>query len=271
MAGEVAGRGGPGGGPARLAGAGGDRAHALLDRREGRRGRWLTVRRRRRGCWPGRPPTRTRPTTGWTRPTRRRPACGPRTAPSGAGTTPAWRRRWPPTSAWPSSATATWAASRTSKASVLVTTEASRLAVAEALDNRWSCAASAQPAPGAGRARVRRGGLEGRPPPGRRGHPGPAEPLHPLRHPDPRPRRPEPLAGRCCAGLHRAPPGLLGVNARVVAGGQVRVGDRVRVTRPAVPAAPPALHRLGRGPRGGLGELRAWPPRGTRRRRDPAA
>jgi hypothetical protein len=75
-----------------------------------------------------------------------------------------------------------------------------------------------QPAPGAGRARVRRGGWDGGPAPGRRGHPGPRPPLRPLRDPDPRPRRPVRWP-ELLRWLHRRRGALFGVNARVVAGG----------------------------------------------------
>jgi MOSC domain-containing protein YiiM len=55
----------------------------------------------------------------------------------------------------------------------------------------------------------------------------------PTRDPDDLSRWPELLRW-----LHRHRRALFGVNARVVAGGVVRVGDRVAVEEPAVPAEP---------------------------------
>jgi MOSC domain-containing protein YiiM len=50
--------------------------------------------------------------------------------------------------------------------------------------------------------------------------------------------------------LHRRRGGLFGVNARVVAGGRVRVGDRATVTEPATPSPPRPSTDRDVGPRG---------------------
>jgi MOSC domain-containing protein YiiM len=50
--------------------------------------------------------------------------------------------------------------------------------------------------------------------------------------------------------LHRRRGGLFGVNARVVAGGRVRVGDRATMTEPATPSPPRPSTDWDVGPRG---------------------
>jgi MOSC domain-containing protein len=92
-------------------GVGGDRIYALLDRREGREGRWLTVRQAPRllawsATYPEVPDDLLDPADP-PPPTLRAPDG------AGAGTTRTWPRPWPPTSAWPCRVTATPAASRT--------------------------------------------------------------------------------------------------------------------------------------------------------------
>jgi MOSC N-terminal beta barrel domain len=158
-------------------GLGGDRAHALLDRREGREGRWLTVRQAPRmlawsAAYPDAPDDRLDPADP--------PAPSPR-APDGA----TWG--WDDPGLEEALAADLGVAVRRHRdpggqqdlqATVLVTTEASRQAVAEALGRplelrRFRPNLHLE----AGRARVRRGGLGRRPPPRRRGHPGPVEPL----------------------------------------------------------------------------------------------
>ena len=124
------------------------------------------------------------------------------------------------------------------QASVLVTTEASRLAVAEALGRplelrrfrpnlhlELDAPAFAEEGWEGGRLQVGEVTLALL-------HPC-VRCVIPTRDPDDLSRWPELLRW-----LHRRRGALFGVNARVVAGGRVRVGDRVSVTEPAVPAAP---------------------------------
>ena len=124
------------------------------------------------------------------------------------------------------------------RASVLVTTEASRLAVAEALGRplelrrfrpnlhlELDAPAFAEEGWEGGRLQVGEVTLA-------LAHPC-ARCVIPTRDPDGPGRWPELLRW-----LHRRRDGLFGVNARVVAGGRVRVGDRVAVTEPATPSPP---------------------------------
>jgi uncharacterized protein YcbX len=70
----------------------------------------------------------------------------------------------------------------------------------------------------------------------------------PTRDPDDLSRWPELLRW-----LHRRRRSLFGVNAQVVTGGRVRVGDPVTVTERAVPPAPRPAADWDVAPRGGLG------------------
>jgi uncharacterized protein len=218
-------------------GVGGDRAYALLDRREGREGRWVTVRQAPRllawsAAYPGAPDDRLDP-------------AGPP----------------PPTLRGPDGATWGWddpgleqalaadlglavgrhrdlGGQQDLRSSVLVTTEASRRAVEAALgrpldlrrfrpnlhldldapafaEERWE----------GGRLQVGQVTLELL-------HPC-ARCVIPTRDPDGPGRWPELLRW-----LHRRRDGLFGINARVVAGGTVRVGDPAVMTEPATPMPP---------------------------------
>jgi hypothetical protein len=70
----------------------------------------------------------------------------------------------------------------------------------------------------------------------------------PTRDPDDLSRWPELLRW-----LHRRHGGLFGVNARVVAGGTVRVGDPITVKEPAAPGEPRPSTDWDVAPREGLG------------------
>jgi uncharacterized protein YcbX len=124
------------------------------------------------------------------------------------------------------------------RASVLVTTEASRLAVSEALGRpvglrrfrtnlhlELDAPAFAEEGWDGGRLRVGEVTLA-------IGHPC-IRCVIPTRDPDDLSRWPELLRW-----LHRRRGALFGVNARVVAGGRVRVGDRAEVAEPGTPSPP---------------------------------
>jgi uncharacterized protein YcbX len=218
-------------------GLGGDRAYALLDRRADREGRWLTIRQAPRmlawsAAYPEAPDDRLDPAD---------PPPPTLRAPDG--------RRW----AWDDPGLEEALAADLGLAvrrhrdlagqqdlgsSVLVTTEASRRAVADALGRplelrrfRTNLHLELDAPPFAeegwegGRLQVGEVTLA-------LAHPC-ARCVIPTRDPDDLSRWPELLRW-----LHRRRGGLFGVNARVVAAGRVRVGDRVTVTGPAVPSPP---------------------------------
>jgi uncharacterized protein len=218
-------------------GVGGDRAHALLDRRPGREGRWLTVRQAPgllawSAAYPDAPDDRLDPADP--PPPRLR-------APDGA----AWG--WDDPGLDEALAADLGLAVRRHRdlggqqdlrASVLVTTEASRRAVAEALGRpvelrrfrtnlhlELDAPAFAEERWEGGRLRVGEVTLA-------LAHPC-ARCVIPTRDPDDLSRWPELLRW-----LHRRHGDLFGVNARVVAGGRVRVADPVTVEEPATPAEP---------------------------------
>ena len=218
-------------------GLGGDRAYALLDLREDRDGRWVTVRQAPRmlawsAAYPEAPddhldPTDPPPPTvtapdgtrwGWDDP-------GLEGALAGDLGMPVRRHR-------------DLGGQQDLRASVLVTTEASRRAVGDALGRSvelrrfrpnlhldLDAPAFAEERWEGGRLRVGEVTLELL-------HPC-ARCVIPTRDPDDLSRWPELLRW-----LHRRQRGLFGVNARVAAAGRVTVGDRATVTEPAVPAAP---------------------------------
>ena len=218
-------------------GVGGDRAYALLDRREGREGRWLTIRQAPRmlawsAAYPQAPDDRLDPAD---------PPPPTLRAPDGA----AWG--WDDPGLDEALAADLGLAVRRHRdlggqqdlqASVLVTTEASRRAVAEALGRpvelrrfRTNLHLELDAPPFAeegwegGRLQVGEVTLA-------LAHPC-ARCVIPTRDPDDLSRWPELLRW-----LHRGRGGLFGVNARVVGGGRVRVGDRATVTEPATPSPP---------------------------------
>ena len=226
-------------------GLGGDRAYALLDRREGRDGRWLTV-RQAPGCWPGRPPTRTRPTTGSTRPTRRRPTLrGPGRPAVWGWDDPGLERALADDLGLAVRRHRDLGGQQDLRASVLVTTEASRRAVADALgrpvelrrfrtnlhleldappfaEQRWE----------GGRLQVGEVTLD---------LPNPcARCVIPTRDPDDLSRWPELLRW-----LHRGAGACSGSTPGWWPAGRVRVGDPVTVTEPRSRPTRP-VHRLGR-------------------------
>ena len=205
-------------------GLGGDRAHALLDRREGREDRWLTIRQAPRllawsAAYREAPDDRLDPAD---------PPPPTLRAPDGT----AWA--WDDPGLDRALAADLGMAVRRHRdlggqqdlqASVLVTTEASRRAVAEALGRpvelrrfrtnlhlELDAPAFAEEGWEGGRLQV-------------------GEVTLALAHPCA--RWPELLRW-----LQRRRGGLFGVNALVVAGGRVRVGDRATVTEPATPWPP---------------------------------
>jgi uncharacterized protein YcbX len=232
-------------------GLGGDRAYALLDRREGRDGRWLTVRQAPgmlawSAAYPDAPDDRLDPADpppptlrgpdgrlwGWDDPGLERALA------DDLGL--AVRRH------------RDLGGQQDLRASVLVTTEASRRAVADALgrpvelrrfrtnlhleldappfaEQRWE----------GGRLQVGEVTLELLTPCARC--------VIPTRDPDDLSRWPELLRW-----LHRGNGGLFGVNARVVAAGRVRAGDPVAVTEPLVLADPRPSNDWDVAPRGDL-------------------
>ena len=233
-------------------GLGGDRAHALLDPREGREGRWVTARQAPRllawsAAYPGVPDDRLDPAD---------PPPPTLRGPDGR----AWG--WDDPGLERALADDLGMAVRRHRdlggqqdlpASVLVTTEASRRGVAEALgrpvdvrrfrsnlhleldapafaEHRWE----------GGQLRVGEVTLELL-------HPC-VRCVIPTRDPDDQSRWPELLRW-----LHRRNGALFGVNARVVTGGRVRVGDRVTVTAPPLPVTPTPAPEWDVDPRGDLG------------------
>jgi uncharacterized protein len=233
-------------------GVGGDRAYALLDRREGREGRWLTIRQAPRmlawsAAYPQAPDDRLDPAD---------PPPPILRAPDGA----AWG--WDDPGLDEALAADLGLAVRRHRdlggqqdlqASVLVTTEASRRAVAEALGRpvelrrfRTNLHLELDEPPFAeegwegGRLQVGEVTLA-------LAHPC-ARCVIPTRDPDDLSRWPELLRW-----LHRGRGGLFGVNARVVTAGRVRVGDRATVTEPATPPPPRPSTDWNVAPRGGLG------------------
>jgi MOSC domain-containing protein len=233
-------------------GLAGDRAHALLDRREGREGRWLTIRQAPR-------------LLAWSAAYREAP--DDRLDPADP---PPPTLRAPDGTVWPwhdpgldrALAADLGMAVRRHRdlggqqdlqASVLVTTEASRRAVAEALGRpvelrrfrtnlhlELDTPAFAEEGWEGGRLQVGEVTLA-------LAHPC-ARCVIPTRDPDDLSRWPELLRW-----LHRRRGGLFGVNARVVAGGRVRVGDRAAVTEPATPSPPRPSTDWDVAPRWGLG------------------
>jgi MOSC domain-containing protein len=233
-------------------GVGGDRAHALLDLREGREGRWLTVRQAPgllawSAAYPDVPSERLDPAD---------PPPPTLRAPDGT----VWG--WDDPGLEAALAADLGLAVRRHRdlggqqdlrASVLVTTEASRQALAEALGRpvelrrfrtnlhlELDTPAFAEERWQGGRLRVGEVTLA-------LAHPC-ARCVIPTRDPDDLSRWPELLRW-----LHRHRRALFGVNARVVEGGVVRVGDRVAVEAPAVPAEPRPATDWDVAPRGGLG------------------
>jgi uncharacterized protein len=231
-------------------GLGGDRAYALLDRRQGREGRWLTIRQAPRmlawsAAYPEAPDDRLDP------------ADPP-----------------PPTLRGPDGRVWGWddpglgqaladdlgmevrrhrdlGGQQDLKASVLVTTEASRLALEQALGRpvglrrfrpnlhlELDAPAFAEEGWEGGRLQVGEVTLELLNPCVRC--------VIPTRDPDDLSRWPELLRW-----LHRRNGALFGVNARVVTAGRVRAGDRVTVVEPATPAPPRPSSDWDVAPRGG--------------------
>ncbi|HEU4896476.1 MAG TPA: MOSC domain-containing protein [Actinomycetota bacterium] len=233
-------------------GLGGDRAHALLDLREGREGRWLTVRQAPRllawsAAYPEAPDDRLDPAD---------PPPPTLLGPDG--------RRW----GWDDPGLERALADdlglavrrhrdlggqQDLSASVLVTTEASRRAVADALGRpvdvrrfrpnlhlELDAPAFAEHHWEGGQLQVGEVALELL-------HPC-ARCVIPTRDPDDQSRWPELLRW-----LTRRRAGLFGINARVVTGGRVRTGDRATVTEPPVTAPPRPATEWDVAPRGGLG------------------
>jgi uncharacterized protein YcbX len=230
-------------------GLGGDRAYALLDQRQGRDGRWLTVRQAPRmlawsAAYPDAPDDRLDPAD---------PPPPTLRAPDGT----AWG--WEEPGLDEALASDLGMAVRRHrdlggqqdlKASVLVTTEASRLAVEAALGRPVEL------------RRFRPNlhlELEAPPFAEERWHGGRLQVgevtlallnpcircVIPTRDPDGPGRWPELLRW-----LHRRRDALFGVNAKVVAAGRVRVGDRVTVTEPAAPTPPRPSSEWDVAPRG---------------------
>jgi uncharacterized protein YcbX len=233
-------------------GVGGDRAYALLDRREGHQGRWLTIRQAPRmlawsAAYPQAPDDRLDPAD---------PPPPVLRAPDGT----VWG--WDDPGLDEALAADLGLAVRRHRdlggqqdlqASVLVTTEASRRAVAEALGRpvelrrfRTNLHLELDAPPFAeegwegGRLQVGEVTLA-------LAHPC-VRCVIPTRDPDDLSRWPELLRW-----LHRHHGALFGINARVVAGGRVRVGDRATVTEPATSSPPRPSADWDVAPRGGLG------------------
>ena len=233
-------------------GLGGDRAYALLDRREGREGRWVTIRQAPQmlawsAAYPEAPDDRLDP------------ADPPPPTLHGPG---GHRWGWDDPGLEEALAADLGVAVRRHRdlggqqdlrASVLVTTEASRRAVAAALGRRvelrrfrtnlhleLDAPAFAEERWAGGRLQVGEVTL------------ALANPcircVIPTRDPGDLSRWPELLRW-----LHRHHGALFGVNATVVTGGVVRVGDRVTVATPVVPAEPRPSTEWDVAPRGGLG------------------
>jgi uncharacterized protein len=233
-------------------GLGGDRAHALLDLREGREGRWLTARQAPRllawsAAYPDAPDDQLDPAD---------PPPPHLRAPDGTvwgWDDPGLGRALAADLGMAARPHRDLAGQQDLQASVLVTTEASRRAVAAALGRpvelrrfrtnlhlELDAPAFAEERWEGGRLRVGEVTLELL-------HPC-ARCAIPTRDPDDLSRWPELLRW-----LHRRRGALFGVNARVLAAGRVRVGDPVTVTEPAVPLAPRPATDWDVAPRGGLG------------------
>jgi uncharacterized protein len=233
-------------------GLGGDRAYALLDRRQGREGRWVTIRQAPpmlawSAAYPSAPDDRLDPAD---------PPPPRLLSPDGA----AWG--WDDPGLEEALAADLGMAVRRHRdlggqqdlqASVLVTTEASRQAVADALGRpvelrrfrtnlhlELDAPAFAEERWQGGRLRVGEVTLA-------LGSPC-IRCVIPTRDPDDLSRWPELLRW-----LHRRRGALFGVNATVLAGGRVRVGDQATVTEPATPSAPRPSTEWDVAPRGGLG------------------
>jgi uncharacterized protein YcbX len=230
-------------------GLGGDRTHALLDLREGRGGDWLTVRRAPRmlawsAAYPGAPDDRLDPAD---------PPSPTLRAPDGT----LWDWDDPGLEAALAADLAVAVGRHRDldgqqdlQGSVLVTTEASRRAVEAALGRpldlrrfrpnlhlELDAPAFAEEGWDGGRLRVGEVTL------------ALANPcvrcVIPTRDPDRPGRWPELLRW-----LHRERAALFGVNARVLGGGTVRVGDRATVVEPATPTPPRPSTRWDVAPRG---------------------
>jgi uncharacterized protein YcbX len=233
-------------------GLGGDRAHALLDPREGRGGRWLTIRQAPQmlawsAAYPEAPDDQLDPAD---------PPPPTLRAPDGT----VWG--WDDPGLDEALAADLGLAVRRHRdlggqqdlrASVLVTTEASRRALEAALGRpvglrrfrtnlhlALDAPAFAEEGWEGGRLQVGQVTLA-------LGHPC-VRCVIPTRDPDDLSRWPELLRW-----LHRRRGALFGVNARVVAAGRVRVGDRVAVTEPAEPSPPRPSTGWDVALRGGLG------------------
>jgi uncharacterized protein len=230
-------------------GVGGDRAYALLDLREGRDGRWVTIRQAPRmlawsAAYPDAPDDRLDPAD---------PPPPTVTAPDGtrwAWDDPGLERALAGDLGVPVRRHRDLGGQQDLQASVLVTTEASRRAVADALGRAvelrrfrtnlhldLDAPAFAEERWEGGRLRVDEVTLD-------LGNPC-IRCVIPTRHPDDLSRWPELLRW-----LHRRRGALFGVNARVVTAGRVRVGDRVTVTEPATQVPPRASTYWDVAPRG---------------------
>jgi uncharacterized protein YcbX len=233
-------------------GLGGDRAYALLDLREGRDGRWVTIRQAPgmlawSAAYPDAPDDRLDPAD---------PPPPTLRAPDGTRwgwDDPGLDRALADDLGLPVRRHRDLGGQQDLRASVLVTTEASRRAVEAALGRplelrrfrtnlhlELDAPAFAEEGWDGGRLQVGEVILDLL-------HPC-ARCVIPTRHPDDLSRWPELLRW-----LHRRRGGLFGVNARVVTPGRVRVGDPVTVTEPAVPTAPRPSTDWDVAPRGGLG------------------
>jgi uncharacterized protein len=218
-------------------GLGGDRAHALLDLREGREGRWLTVRQAPRmlawsATYPDAPDDHLDPAD---------PPPPTVAAPDGirwGWDDPGLGQALADDLGLPVGRHRDLAGQQDLRASVLVTTEASRRAVSEALGRPvelrrfrtnlhldLDAPAFAEERWDGGRLDVGEVTLA-------LGNPC-LRCVIPTRHPDDLSRWPELLRW-----LHRRRGALFGVNARVLTPGRVRVGDQAAVTEPAVPTPP---------------------------------
>lgn len=218
-------------------GLGGDRAYALLDLREGREGRWLTIRQAPRllawsAGYPDAPDDRLDPAD---------PPPPSLRAPDGrmwGWDDPGLDRALADDLGMAVRRHRDLGGQQDLRASVLVTTEASRRALADALGRpvelrrfrpnlhlELDAPPFAEQGWEGGRLQAGEVTLDLLNPCVRC--------VIPTRDPDDLSRWPELLRW-----LHRRNGALFGVNARVVTAGRVQVGDRVAVTEPLVPAAP---------------------------------